>query len=150
MAPALHADIQRSPHVRPSFQDLHALILIDDAFSRADVSRALKSVGMKRITEGSASAGYFRGNVPFPASVDVIVSDIQLRLGNGLKLLKAVRSGKICGIRQDTCFIFVTAMINPAAVSAAAQLHVNGYIGKPIVLTRLKEALLRGGQESRH
>jgi DNA-binding NarL/FixJ family response regulator len=120
------------------------VIFDDDVASRTALRRALQSAGGMFITEASNCRGREGGGLSFPGSVDVIVSAMRLDLGSGLLLLKAIRTGRIRGVKPDVCFIFVTDINDPALVAAAVQLDANGYVIKPYTTTRLRDAILRG------
>ena len=64
--------------------------------------------------------------------------------GNGLQLLKALRTGMIPSTRPDTCFIMMSANTDTEVVKTAAELDVSGYLLKPLAADKLRSAISRG------
>ena len=64
--------------------------------------------------------------------------------GNGLQLLKALRTGMIPSTRPDTCFIMMSGTAETDVVKTAAELDVSGYLVKPLVPEKLRNAIARG------
>ena len=100
-----------------SLPHVHVLILDDDAASRVRIHHALRVMGVMHVTE-VASDGQAK-NMPSLRTVDLIISDLALGLGNGLALLKAIRLGRVPGIRADVPYIFVSDVAYPRMISAA-------------------------------
>jgi DNA-binding NarL/FixJ family response regulator len=126
--------------------NLHVLLLDDDVLARGEIRHSLARAGVTRVTEtGLDSTDAPRRPLP---RADVIISEVNFRLGSGLSLLRALRLGRIPQLRPDTSFIFVSARVDPQVVALAAQLDAAGFIAKPVSFDRLRVALLRGQSHS--
>jgi len=131
-------------HAAVSLSQLHIMIFDDDPASRAELRDALKSAGGPYITEVFNRGRACGGEVSFPSSLDVIISNTQFDSGSGLALLKAIRIGLLADVRPDLCFIFVSDCADAAVVRMAAQLDANGYLIKPFLYSSLRATVLRG------
>jgi CheY-like chemotaxis protein len=88
-----------------SLPHTHVLILDDNAASRVRIHHALRVMGVMHVTE-VASDGSVK-STPSLRTVDLVLSDLSLSIGSGLAFLKAIRLGRVAGIRADVPFIFV-------------------------------------------
>jgi DNA-binding NarL/FixJ family response regulator len=123
---------------------LGVLLFDDDFQSRGSLRDALRAAGVMRITEASCSNASVTGGFGLPSQIDVIFSEVRLRNGNGLALLKAIRMGRIRSLKPDVCFILFTTQVDDALVRTAAGLHANGYVVKPAAPERVRQAIMRG------
>ncbi|MGE4064662.1 MAG: response regulator [Rhodospirillaceae bacterium] len=124
-----------------SLSHVHVLILDDDAGSRVRIHHALRVMGVMHVTE-VASDGTAK-SIPSIRTVDLVITDLALGLGNGLALLKAIRLGRVPGIRADVPFIFISDVAYPRMISAAAKLDANGFVIRPLQTERLRTMMLR-------
>jgi DNA-binding NtrC family response regulator len=124
-----------------SLLNAHVLVIDDDPASRARTNQALRIMGLLQITEVSSTGS--AKTLPSMRPVDLVISELPLALGSGLALLKAVRQGRVPGIRTDVPFIFLTTAAYPRMVSAAAHLKASGFVIKPLKTERLREVMLR-------
>jgi two-component system chemotaxis response regulator CheY len=122
---------------------LYCLVVEDDAFARDLLVTTLKSLGVKDVlTAASGSAAFEAMNIS-KRKIDVVLADIRMPSGNGLQLLKALRSGVIKTMRLDATFLLVTAFPSAGAVKIASSLDANGFIVKPFVPEKLETSLLK-------
>jgi DNA-binding NtrC family response regulator len=124
-----------------SLLNAHVMVLDDDPASRARTHQALRIMGLLHITEVSSTGS--AKTLPSMRPVDLVISELPLALGSGLALLKAIRQGRVPGIRPDVAFIFLTNSAYPRMVSAAAHLKASGFVIKPLKTERLREVMLR-------
>jgi DNA-binding NtrC family response regulator len=124
-----------------SLPHTHVLILDDNAASRVRIHHALRVMGVMHVTE-VASDGSVK-STPSLRTVDLVLSDLSLSIGSGLAFLKAIRLGRVAGIRADVPFIFVADAAYPRMISAAAHLDVNGFVIRPLTTDRLRTVMLR-------
>lgn len=76
--------------------------------------------------------------------IDIILCDLRMSSGNGLQLLKHVRTAQIKTVRPDTCFIFISAVTDTEAIQTALTLDTNGYLMKPFTIEKLQAAITKG------
>lgn len=127
-----------------SLPHIHVLVLDDDPASRVRIHHALRVMGVGHVTEvGSDGAGKSMASLK---SVDSIVCDLGLGMGSGLGLLKAIRLGRVPGIRADVPFVFVTDLAHPRIVTAAEQLDVGGFVIRPLTTDRLRTVMMKSLQ----
>jgi CheY-like chemotaxis protein len=123
-------------------QGLSFLIVDDDDTCLAAVEAILRSLGASRIVRAKngaeAVSKLARGRI------DCALSDFQMPYGNGLELLKALRTGMIPSTRPDTCFIMMSGSTDTTVVKTAADLDVSGYLVKPLAPDKLRAAIKRG------
>jgi DNA-binding NtrC family response regulator len=128
-------------HPSVSLPQVHALILDDNDFSRARLHQALRVMGVMHVTE-LISKGTAKG-LPSVRSVNIVISDLELALGNGLALLKAIRLARVTGVRPDVPVIFVTDHAYAPTIAAAGKLDASGFVLKPVQAERLRNVMVR-------
>lgn len=92
-----------------------------------------KSENIHRVTNGDDAA-----KVLASLPVDILVCDINMGPGNGLHLLRKIRSGQ-AQTAPDLPVIFLTAHSDPPTVKMAMALDANGFIIKPVAKKQLRE-----------
>jgi len=122
------------------FSKLHILTVEDDATTRHLISTVLQSAGA-RITAAESGSDALAKLASASRVVDVILCDYNMPSGNGLQLLKAIRSGQIKSVRPDTCFVMITSESATETIKLAAFLDVNGYLLKPVTASKMKAAI---------
>ncbi len=101
------------------------LIVEDDNFSREYLQNLLR---LERYEFYSAKNGMEGLEIFEKERPDLILSDIQMPIMDGLELLEAVR-----GQKSDTIFIVVTAFGSEEYAIKALRLGANNYLKKPII-----------------
>lgn len=139
-----------TPHPSPSvrLEELHILVVDDEASFVDFVEAILKAFGVRKITRASSGREvyqFFRGQ---PAVVDCIISDFSMAEGNGLQLLQAIRTGNIPNVRADVPFVLLTMSGDEATVRTAMQLDVSSYLVKPVTPVKIKEAIVKARTRS--
>jgi two-component system chemotaxis response regulator CheY len=126
-------------------QGLSFLIVDDDDTCLAAVEAILRSLGASRIVR--AKNGSEAISKLAHGQIDCALSDFQMPHGNGLQLLKALRTGMIPSTRPDTCFIMMSGSADTTVVKTAADLDVSGYLVKPLAPEKVRAAIKRGRQK---
>lgn len=127
-----------------SFKNLHCLIADDEPLILLGLEEMLHELGVTQITRARSGAKALAQLESLSRPVDCVLCDLNMPDGNGLQVLKAIRTGKIRTSRMDTCFIMITGIAEQAAIEAAAQLDANGYLVKPVIPEKLRTAIVRG------
>jgi YesN/AraC family two-component response regulator len=125
-------------------QGLSFLIVDDDETCLAAVESILRSLGASRIVRAKNGSEAIAKLAHAQKPIDCTLSDFQMPHGNGLQLLKALRTGMIPSTRPDTCFIMMSANTDTDVVKTAAELDVSGYLLKPLAADKLRNAITRG------
>ena len=116
-----------------------SFLVVDDVRCSSDVlCSLLRSLGAKSKKLHNANTLFGAMNIIRGHHVDVVISDLHLRMGTGLDLLEAIRSG---GFNQDAAFMLVTN--DPAAdnIQRAQQLGITAVVVKPLSVAKLLEHL---------
>jgi CheY-like chemotaxis protein len=126
------------------FRDLHCLVVDDEPMILEDLQEMLKSLGVGHVTCARSGATALAKFAAAHRPVDFILCDLNMPDGNGLQLLKSIRTGRVRQSRLDACFIILTGAADRKSIEAAVSLDANGYLVKPITLGKLRQAIIRG------
>jgi CheY-like chemotaxis protein len=129
-----------------SFKNLHCLIADDEPMILMGLEEMLHEIGVKNVTRAGSGAKVLAELQNTNNPVDCILCDLNMPDGNGLQVLKAIRTGQIKSMRMDMCFIMVTGLAEAPLIEAAKNLDANGYLVKPIEPDKLRSAIIRGRQ----
>jgi CheY-like chemotaxis protein len=129
-----------------TFKNLHCLIADDDPMILLGLEEMLHELGIANVLRAGTGAKALAKLESLSRPIDCVLCDLNMPDGNGLQVLKAIRTGKIRYSRMDTCFIMVTGIAEQSAIETAAKLDANGYLVKPVVPEKLKSAIIRGRQ----
>ncbi|TAL04652.1 MAG: response regulator, partial [Rhodospirillaceae bacterium] len=108
--------------VDKDIRGLSFLIVDDDNDSLALVESILRSLGASRIVCAKSGSDAIAKLAKAQRPIDCTLSDFQMPHGNGLQLLKALRTGMIPSTRPDTCFIMMSGSADTDVVKTAAEL----------------------------
>jgi two-component system chemotaxis response regulator CheY len=125
-------------------QDLSFLVVDDDKNFLNAMELQLRSLGARRLTCAQTGSEALSRLANAREPFDVMLCDFDMPHGNGLQLLKALRSGRIMTVRSDMCFIIVSGFSQPALVRTAGALNASGYLVKPLDRQRLRAAIHKG------
>jgi len=114
----------------------HILVVEDVRFMRMLVIQALESMGFANVYE--AGDGEEAINFLKKSSVDLIITDIEMRPMNGLDLIKQVRAGET-PLPRGIPAIILSGLDDTSTLSAAAELDVHGFLEKPVSAIQLRE-----------
>lgn len=111
------------------------LFVEDDAATREIVTKMLKMNGFNCIVAQNGHEGLelYRTHLP-----EIVLSDIMMPIMGGLEMARAIRADF-----PEAQFIFMTAMGESKFILEAIEIGVNQYVVKPVVLSKLLEAISR-------
>ncbi len=115
------------------YNKLRIIIVDDDQTTRRIISRLVKQIGFKFITEAEdgEQALEILNNEP----IDIILSDWDMPIVDGFKLLEMVRADKKY---ENIPFVMITANDDRDNIIKAAKARVSQYIIKPFTVQSLK------------
>lgn len=122
---------------------LHALVVDDSAAMRKQLCYALQRVGGMDAMEAADGADAWRKLCS--AAFDILITDINMPLMDGLKLVSLVRSG---GPHLRTPIVVITTETAEADRRRAMSLGASAYLVKPVQAAQVVEkvkGLLRIG-----
>lgn len=120
----------------PAAQDIR-ILLVDDHLSMRNLTRySLQQIGIRNVTE--ARNGQEALDALAVNRYDLIISDWNMDVVDGLQLLKTLRANPLT---QRTPFIMSTANKDRAKVAEAVQAGVNNYIVKPFNVETLRKKI---------
>jgi two-component system chemotaxis response regulator CheY len=115
---------------------LHALVVDDSAAMRRQLCQVLdRAVGLDTV-EAADGADAWRKLCS--TSFDIVVTDINMPVLDGLKLVSLVRSG---GAHQRVPILVITTESAEADRKRAMSLGASAYLVKPVQATRVVEAV---------
>jgi two-component system, chemotaxis family, chemotaxis protein CheY len=120
---------------------LHALVVDDSPAMRKQLSYALQRVMGLEATEAGDGADAWRKLAA--ASFDILITDINMPMMDGLKLVSMVRAG---GAHQRVPIVVITTESAEADRRRAMALGASAYLVKPVQAQQVVEtvkALLR-------
>jgi two-component system, chemotaxis family, chemotaxis protein CheY len=114
-----------------------SVMIVDDMQSmRAIVAALLRSMGFTNVVQAEDGERALKKLRLTP--VDIILSDWDMPVMDGLTLLKEVRAMEEC---KNTAFFLITANNAQEKVAAAREAGVTDYIVKPITFQLVKERI---------
>lgn len=119
---------------------LRTLIADDQRFILSILFYILKELGAKPDNIYQATNGEEAVKILNSVAVDLVICDINMGPGNGLHLLRRIRSGE-AQVARDMPFIFLTGHADAATVKIALQLDTNGFIVKPVAKKQLGDKI---------
>lgn len=136
---------------RVNFSEINVLIVDDTAFFRDQLKNTLIDIGFKRTSiieadDGAKAIEILSEQDPtILPPFDIILSDWNMPLVDGIGLLKSIR--KTQGYYQSIPFVLVTTVSEKDKVIEAIKLGLSGYIIKPIskiqLISTLQKALTK-------
>jgi CheY-like chemotaxis protein len=120
-----------------SLNDLHVLVVDDQANALHLIKDMLKSFGVQAVQTAADAAGALELLTERKDLVDVILCDWSMPEMSGLDLLREVRK-----TNRDLPFIMVTGTADPSSVLAAKDGGVTGYIKKPFSSEELRKKMM--------
>ncbi len=112
------------------------IIIDDDSTTRRIVSRLVKQIGFMEFVE--AEDGQQAYDLLQETDFDLVLSDLDMPVMDGLELLEKVRSNEKL---SQIPFIMVTANDSKENIMRAVKAHVSQYIVKPFTSASLKEKI---------
>ncbi len=115
---------------------LHALIVDDSDAMRKQLAHALQRIGGVSTVEATDGADAWRKLSS--AAFDIVLTDINMPLLDGLKLVALVRAG---GPHQRVPIVVITTEGAEADRKRAMSLGANAYLVKPVQATQVVDAV---------
>jgi response regulator of citrate/malate metabolism len=128
--------------------NLHVLMASSDHGARRDLINLLDASGITKMTIAGTGADALLKIMQTLRPIDVVLADYRITNGNGLQLLKAIRSGQVKNARRDVCFIMVSDITELDVIRTAAQLHIHRYLVRPLTVDKLRAAIIGARQRS--
>ncbi|HEX8813104.1 MAG TPA: response regulator [Terracidiphilus sp.] len=119
--------------------EIRTLIVDDSSVMRKIVERALRQAGLEALVVHEAGSGAEGLDVLRGAQVDVILSDINMPVMDGLEF---VRQLKAQNLAPGVPVIMITTESSEEHVKQAIQAGAVGYIRKPFTAEQVKERVL--------
>jgi two-component system chemotaxis response regulator CheY len=136
--------VASNPPTNPPPAELNALVVEDSPMMRQLLVFALSRVKQLRITEADDGVDGLRKLAS--GRFDIILTDINMPIMDGLKLVKRVRTDPV---HKDVPIVIITTESAEEDRQRALSLGANAYITKPIqapqVIAKVKELLRLDG-----
>jgi two-component system chemotaxis response regulator CheY len=120
-------------------RDIKALIVDDSSVMRKIVERALRQAGVQMSTVFEASSGTEGLEVLRKEKVQLILSDINMPLMDGLEFLRTLRAQKLA---DGVPVVMITTESSEEHVKQAIVAGAQGYLRKPFTADQVKERVL--------
>ncbi|MBT5266739.1 MAG: response regulator [Rhodospirillaceae bacterium] len=119
-------------------EDVKVLIIEDESYSRAIIRQVLTGLGFVKIHEAEEGGEGFKKTLQ--VRPNLVLCDIHMQPVDGMKYLTEIRSVRGEGI-SSTPVIFLTSNANERTVKLARDLHVDGYLVKPVSANEVKKQI---------
>ena len=119
--------------------EIRTLIVDDSSVMRKIVERALRQAGLDPLVVHEASSGAEGLEVLKGETVDIILSDINMPVMDGLEFLRQLKAQNLAA---GVPVIMITTESSEEHVRQAIQAGAVGYIRKPITAEQVKERVL--------
>lgn len=119
--------------------EIRTLIVDDSSVMRKIVERALRQAGLETLVVHEAGSGAEGIEVLKKEKVDIILSDINMPVMDGLEFLRQLKSQ---GLAAGVPVIMITTESSEEHVKQAIQAGAVGYIRKPFTAEQVKERVL--------
>ena len=121
-------------------ENLSVLLVEDEPFLRKVTEQVLSNFGFTKIY--TAENGEQALDVFDSADIDILLTDIQMPILNGLELLRTIRSG-YGHLERSLPVIIFTGLDDIETLGSAIALDVNGFLIKPIKPETFSQAILK-------
>lgn len=118
---------------------IRALIIDDSSVMRKIVERSLRQAGVELSGVFEAGNGAEALSLLSKEKVDLILSDINMPVMDGLEFVRQARAAKAA---TDTPIVMITTEGSEANVMEALSLGARGYIRKPFTPDQVKEHVM--------
>jgi two-component system chemotaxis response regulator CheY len=119
--------------------EVRALIVDDSSVMRKIVERALRQAGLDPLVVYEADGGMEGLEVLKARQVDLIVSDINMPLMDGLEFVRQIRARSLA---PGVPVVMITTESSEEHVKQAIEAGAMGYIRKPFTTEQVKERVL--------
>jgi len=119
--------------------EIRTLIVDDSSVMRKIVERALRQAGLNLQAVHEASSGAEGLDVLKAQPVDLILSDINMPVMDGLEFVRQIRAQNLA---PGVPVVMITTESSEEHVKQAIQAGARGYIRKPFTAEQVKERVL--------
>ena len=119
--------------------EIRTLIVDDSSVMRKIVERALRQAGLEPLVVLEAGSGTEGIDLLRSKSVDLILSDINMPLMDGLEFLREIRRQNLA---PGVPVVMITTESSEEHVKQAIEAGARGYIRKPFTAEQVKERVL--------
>ena len=119
--------------------EVRALIVDDSSVMRKIVERSLRQAGLNLLLVHEAASGMEGLDVLRAATVDLILTDINMPSMDGLEFVRQIKSQNLA---QGVPVVMITTESSEEHVKQAIQAGARGYIRKPFTAEQVKERVL--------
>jgi two-component system chemotaxis response regulator CheY len=120
-------------------REIRTLIVDDSSVMRKIIERALRQAGLDPLVVHEAGSGMEGLDVLKAQHVDLILSDINMPLMDGLEFLRQLRAQKLA---PEVPVVMITTESSEEHVRQAILAGAQGYIRKPFTSEQVKERVL--------
>jgi len=121
-----------------NYAKLRVLVVEDETYTSNLICRLLRQVGVEFISTATNGKDGLMETVR--TRPGIVFCDVHMAPMNGKQFLQGVRSIKVKDV-DKTAVVFLTGDSDADTVNFAIEHHVNGYLVKPVSLSRLKDAI---------
>ena len=125
--------------MEPGMSEIRALIVDDSSVMRKIVERSLRQAGLDPLVVNEAGSGAEGLELLRTREVDLILSDINMPIMDGLEFLRQVRAQNLA---PGVPVVMITTESSEEHVKQAIQNGAQGYIRKPFTSEQVKERVL--------
>jgi two-component system, chemotaxis family, chemotaxis protein CheY len=119
--------------------EVRALIVDDSSVMRKIVERSLRQAGLESLVVFEAGSGIEGLEILQSKTVDLILSDINMPLMDGLEFVRQLRSQQLA---PGIPVVMITTESSEEHVKQAIQAGAMGYIRKPFTADQVKQRVL--------
>ncbi len=119
--------------------EVRALIVDDSSVMRKIVERSLRQAGLDPLVVHEAGSGVEGLDVLRTAQVDLILSDINMPVMDGLEFVRQIKAQNLA---QGVPVVMITTESSEEHVKQAILAGARGYIRKPFTAEQVKERVL--------
>jgi two-component system, chemotaxis family, chemotaxis protein CheY len=119
--------------------EIRVLIVDDSSVMRKIVERSLRQAGVEALAVYEAGCGTDALEVLKTRAVDLILSDINMPLMDGLEFVRQIQAR---GLAPGVPIVMITTESSEEHVKQAIQAGARGYIRKPFTSDQVKERVL--------
>jgi two-component system chemotaxis response regulator CheY len=119
--------------------EVRALIVDDSSVMRKIVERSLRQAGLESLTVFEAASGVEGLEVLRSKQVDIILSDINMPMMDGLEFVRQLRAQKVA---EGVPVVMITTESSEEHVKQAIEAGAMGYIRKPFTADQVKRRVL--------
>lgn len=132
-----------SPEPKKCIESMTFLVIDDDAVTRHMLNKILWNFGAAEVM--TAESGEEGLRILHSCPVDLVFCDIMMGRMSGLKFLKLVRESLFLQDKglNDVPIVMMTGRAEEEVVAAAGRAGADGYLIKPISVTRVSKTVAR-------